>query len=1452
MPNLPKEFEIQEGLHDYDEMLVDEGALLTELEVFANECHEGLSDSQILSFVGDFATKYHPLHESWARTLARRAYAALWENWSAYNGDDYEEITGKLTSNSFKQLRGMITTLNTVFEWTGVFPDEYQKTDRGCSVFDLKSILENIAFILATKSEDEVNRMTTPDLSPKVWPGDMLAHILGDPFPWEELNAELRQMIESYLEPEWRSSSLVSDSYPYRALHVAGHSPGPITLSEEKRGKLASAIHDSMANTAKNANLERLLIEINAVNEFCSLVGMDAPHPSGFDTSIFLRLHSSQGSVDTSIATLEDALGRRLRFEHLRIADISIAGVRNPNVIHSFLDLFARIPADERDKFCVEYLQTFGEDIWGSNWSDSDSDADDLTKTDAFLSSITSYGPVGLFTGSAIARKLVQSHGFRETNSLLKKNGVSEHDALVMTATGGLFAYMPTDEICDIAPARAVREVFPDIVRLAIQEGDFSVVAHHIANAAKNVGIEDFSFEPFARELRAYYKTLIDMEAFEILKTIAEIAQISLFDSPADITRLFARKIDPGSKLVPFLLSFSANLSLIISREKLSSDYSDTLLSSVDAFKFKSVLSFIKLLGLPPPSNEVVDSAFQEMGLPMHLDYGHALLLEYPECISNLPTTLKNGISRALTDEKSWGGIELGDSRTFSLSNFASLAQVAGVEARFTPETAKAAFSAFLKDSIRQRLAANLFIEQFDLCRKALLPQGADEAGIRKDLVERCNTLTASHPDEYIVSIARSIDSSYIPSDNVTAAFTRKYLAQEQTYTWIGNLIRIGCRERVILETCGAYYCELISRLFFKSPLDAYGAYMKLQQFLASWDKSDETQVSVEILADYLKNQGWYGSIKRLVAFQAPAANAKNDPWTIELAPLLRSVTGKSLADAENLLEFVKEFGLKNLPKLYRVTAACIRAENVENIDPIARSHLHDFGIALTTRGKNARERTPKEIFNDLRVAAKRYRSDLLEDKIPRGIESALGEELFVSIRGKSGWERLDSLGHLVARVASSRPANTKEWFPKAELSVKKIGAAKNGEEHQANLDQIMSAEPYAAIRNNLKNVAGVGVPDKADDMFSLFDDYCANQQAAEQTLLDGDGALKGFQEAFQTKNEEKLVEIMEVLASIDDLPEKYSDLLAYVTGAHLPLVVPPGWDLADVGGQTVSAVHTTSLFIREYIAEHYLHPDQNPQHTGHVPFSQRLRERLTELFGVTQDKKGRLPFELALEKAGISKNVLEATASVSLVPVTGLLRVYSGDIGNACYTSQHAQLAEGLRGVHALIYVKDAGSARETIQGSSLMIEAVQGSTGTPVLVSRAMNPKENFVSSLSSNAVDPESLVEQSLAAVIQAARNLREKRLQTPDCPDHLKRQIVVAPRDNATESSTNRVGVHKALNNLWSSGAPRISLISTPETNFNDYTVWNSYGKYPCYAIWAIDEGGNETWYTKKLL
>jgi cell division protein ZapA (FtsZ GTPase activity inhibitor) len=333
--------------------------------------------------------------------------------------------------------------------------------------------------------------------------------------------------------------------------------------------------------------------------------------------------------------------------------------------------------------------------------------------------------------------------------------------------------------------------------------------------------------------------------------------------------------------------------------------------------------------------------------------------------------------------------------------------------------------------------------------------------------------------------------------------------------------------------------------------------------------------------------------------------------------------------------------------------------------------------------------------------------------------------------------------------------------------------------------------------------------------------------------------------------NEEKHVEILEALNVLDGkipLSKEIRDISAmhmydFLLNNEQKEMVDELFSKTPTP-ENIYAVHKIS---KDYIEEHYLHHTQSASHIEHTPFSPALLEKLNLVWQQQLDKEtGYLPITFLKNKLdkilGLYEGKSKKEISISMVPVSGLFHIYSGDLGDSCHSSQHHEIATGeFPNLRSWIYVTNRGKQNEELRGSVLAIQAEQNN-GTPVLVFRANNPSENFIQS-----VEADAFVLAGLREAVETAKRARTERIQNnPSLSAAQKRQIVTIPSGSKGAASTNRQAVADVYRKRFT-GCQKISLKYTQETEFNGYDVHSASSSTAPLVVWYMDEDGKEAWF-----
>ncbi len=279
----------------------------------------------------------------------------------------------------------------------------------------------------------------------------------------------------------------------------------------------------------------------------------------------------------------------------------------------------------------------------------------------------------------------------------------------------------------------------------------------------------------------------------------------------------------------------------------------------------------------------------------------------------------------------------------------------------------------------------------------------------------------------------------------------------------------------------------------------------------------------------------------------------------------------------------------------------------------------------------------------------------------------------------------------------------------------------------------------------------------------------------------------------------------------------------------------------------TVEKIYAVHKIAKDFIEEQYLHHMQDEHHIQHTKFSPELLEKLNSVWLQQLDKQtGSLPITVLKNKLDkiLGAETIASTkeVKVTMVPVSGLFYIYSGELGDACYADQHIEMARGdFPDIRAWIYVTNRGKPNEELKGTAFGVQT-ETPDESPTLLVRANNPSENFI-----QGVDSDAFVLSTLKEAVETAKRIRQNRIENDQNLSKTKlAQKVVIPMDDRGQSSTNRQPVNNSYRKRFIN-CKKTDLENTPDTNFNDYNVWNSKGSHPCVVIWEMDEEGNEIWH-----
>ena len=624
----------------------------------------------------------------------------------------------------------------------------------------------------------------------------------------------------------------------------------------------------------------------------------------------------------------------------------------------------------------------------------------------------------------------------------------------------------------------------------------------------------------------------------------------------------------------------------------------------------------------------------------------------------------------------------------------------------------------------------------------------------------------------------------------------------------------------------------------------------------------------------------WREALVSLLKLQARSSNQEHDPWRKEFDPLVRlsvhvedlhpnirlsgdfsgTLDRNSAKDGALLVEYVKTFGMFNLPNASRVYFRLKKG-------PFASLPEDDQRMLVELAGTKAERMGSENLINEMRKLRFSLQTELLADRIPLKIATTVGAEIFSTLRGSTQWDRgndvsatVEAWKNAIARtradiveteqdavraLAAQLENEAAEMYAAADGLREKIAVAPGYEETTFPVARM--SRRSGGTESAEREVAELFTGESSDVIGEAIDDYLGQMLpvlnalekvswywvtklwVAKFTWLDRNGWTGEELATLSAEEfERKIAGQLERTAAVEPQGSQTRRCLQLLSAMHLRRVAPDAWITALRNAYSANSLQKTveavAEFQTQYLKEHYLHPTQAQEHTGHTPFSEPLRQALERAWNAEGDENTNVILRTNARIKSIRARLNEVSkgqVDVTLVPVQGLLRVYAGDVGDACYTSKHAELANGkFQGLKALIFVTNRGKPSERMAGSVLLIETTVADTGEQVLLIRANNPRQNLIAS-----VDAASLVRSTIDATIEIARRRKIKR--------------VAVVLDGAGGASSNRREVSDYLAEQFWKMIP-VPLANQPETNFNNYPVWNANGGHPSVIVWTNED------------
>jgi hypothetical protein len=182
-----------------------------------------------------------------------------------------------------------------------------------------------------------------------------------------------------------------------------------------------------------------------------------------------------------------------------------------------------------------------------------------------------------------------------------------------------------------------------------------------------------------------------------------------------------------------------------------------------------------------------------------------------------------------------------------------------------------------------------------------------------------------------------------------------------------------------------------------------------IAQFFLPKDKAERIQALQALVGN---GPEWRRVLPELLQLQGPAARHEFCGWGVQLPPLLASLERGYPGYGPGLVEFVKRFGMANLPKLASTVIELKRIQEADGRAPEMTRGVVDgleqfraaHGFTWSTADIQANPKMVERVLNDLTEACGVIEQAVSDDRIPDGVEaSPLEMELLHSLFPTSG-----------------------------------------------------------------------------------------------------------------------------------------------------------------------------------------------------------------------------------------------------------------------------------------------------------------------------------------------------------------------------------------------------------------------------------------------------------------
>ncbi len=616
--------------------------------------------------------------------------------------------------------------------------------------------------------------------------------------------------------------------------------------------------------------------------------------------------------------------------------------------------------------------------------------------------------------------------------------------------------------------------------------------------------------------------------------------------------------------------------------------------------------------------------------------------------------------------------------------------------------------------------------------------------------------------------------------------------------------------------------------------------------------------------------------LEEVYRLQPISDNDDNDLWKSEFANFLEfftrvtrpTVDDKAIPNIhkEATIKYIKNFGMFWNTELYSIVVGVTRG--------IINMHITGAANELIKFGINPNMH-PDAILLELKAKISNYTEDILANKIPSGIDTKLGDALFRSeFMPSSAWEResydIPSMGKAALENYTLPPwlvTNTLQIGLKSRTKISDLTVEARKLSIMQNKENLTRVEVY---REMISKMLETDDTEMMPQMVAALEDKIKGLRAqiAGKDINTYKTMLSGIAKAIDSNS--KLLEQVQSIgaditsANLNSLMEVLKDItkdkeintLLRIYALKLILKDNPG--LIDNLNTIKDSKDIDEDIMRKLVdfVSHVL-PHEFLDITSEL--SPRSKERINKLLladgekvvSVGGESKKVSYFEYILKDLDKVESGDSGTTSMDIkfTPVSGLGRMTVGNIGDACYTSQAAQLSDGqFPNLHTQVITVNKGN-KTTIVGSVLGIQAVEKSSGTDTYIIRADNPRENFLSTIDVGSYVDAS-VENAMLQTISKSINDQNNGMAS-----HTQTAIIINSHSNM--ATTNRPRIWAEVNNRFAHAGEQLHFKASDEIRFNGYDLSGipeySFGntKYYNRAVKIFEIKNNQLYFYGKI-